>query len=302
MHGGKFVRVSLALIVAGLGLGLNQPLQAETVVATNASLSERLATLATGDQLIVGPIATSAKFAGQVIQFDGFSGVLGYASEVAYVIVADGRATAGEFTARRGRMLLIRPYGAGITVERFDAARLHASLEGNAAEPPAQSVLTSLSRLASGQKRAMFFGRFVPTDFNVASLGSAEDEIGRRGRVGGMAVREARFATPEPDIDIEQDIVERFVAALANGETDAVAEFLDPLPYGFSVLSDEGKAARRLMADALMTKHDWDRFKQAEVSKAGGSSWIVRGGEARATISLRRTTEFAFVQSIEVGE
>lgn len=296
------LRILSGMVLACAAIASHSGVLARAIAASSEPLARQLATIETGDQLVVGATDGDVSFGGYPVQLDGFSGIFGYASEVAYVIVVDGRASIEGTTAARGRMLLIRPFGAGISSERFDATRLQEALgEGGEAEL-APDVLASLERLAAAQRRGMFLGRLAQTNFNVASLGSAEAEMGRRNRVGGAAVREARFAPPAPGIAIEQTIVERFLAALARGDTAASAQFLDPLPYGYSGPSDEGRQAREAMAAALIEAHDWSRFADAQADKAGEASWLVQGNGAQARIALRRTTEFAFVQSIEVAE
>ena len=277
-------------------------LASDRSVADEEALDRRLATLATGKQEIVASADTSVAFAGENIELSDFEGVFGYASEVAYVVVIRGEARIREHDADRGKMLLIRPFDAGISVERFDATRLHDTLARDATDEVAVGVLAKMRELARGQKRGMFLGRLSQNNFNVASLGSSEEELDRRSRVGGIAVRDARFEASGGIVDIEQAIVERFVAAMVRGDSKSAAEFLDPLPYNSARLSGAAATARELTAANLLQSHNWDRFAEMQVTRLGENRWSVRATDAVATIALRRTTEFAFIQSIEVGE
>lgn len=291
-------------ILAGVAcLTLSVPsLASDPIAPGDETLGRQLATLATGKQMIVALADSNVTFAGETIALSDFEGVFGYASEVAYVVVVRGEARIGKHDAGRGRMLLIRPFDAGISVERFDAMRLQDALVQDATDEVAVGVLANMRGLARGQRRGMFLGRLSQNNFNLASLGSSVEELDRRSRVGGTAVRDARFETSGGIVDIEQAIVERFVAAMVRGDSKSAAEFLDPLPYNSTRLSDDAARARELTVVNLLQSHDWDRFAGLQATSLGENRWSFRGTDAVATIVLRRTTEFAFIQSIEVGE
>lgn len=293
-----FAACCAALLSASAGYSA----KAETVVAVPAEATDQIAELPTGDQLLLEEFSGSLSFAGQELQLDAFTGLLGYSAEVAYVVTAGGTARADGKLARPGRMLLIAPFGRGTVSERFDAARL---LDNLASSPNAGAMPGTLARLgdlASGQRRGVFFGRLARTNFNVATLGSGEAEADRRSRVGGTAVREARFTSPNTGVATEQTIVEKFMVALTSNDAEAVSQFLDPLPYGYGNLEQGGGAARAAMAASLIGSREWGRFADRQISQAGETSWIVQGAGARAVIELRRTSDFAFVQSISVEE
>lgn len=181
-------------------------------------------------------------------------------------------------------------------MQRFDARRLHDALAQN----PGVSGLASIAMLdglAKGQDRAVFLGRLGRTSFNVATLGSAEAEMGRRERVGGTHVRNARFTGDAGVETLEQRIVARFLASLAAGDAAAVAELLDPLPYGIGSMANGGGEARLAMARSLIAQRDWSAFADAAPQQVEETLW--RAGAA--LVGLRRTTEFAFIETIEVG-
>jgi len=58
-----------------------------------------------------------------------------------------------------------------------------------------------------------------------------------------------------------------------------------------------GDEARLAMASSLIAQRDWSAIAQATPQQVEETLW--RAGAA--VIGLRRTTEFAFIESIEVG-
>lgn len=286
---------ALSLAAGSLATGV----AAQPVLDSGAQLVSQLEGLPTGDQLIVADRTENIAFAGRDVALDGFSGVFGYATKIAYILVVDGTAEAGDVSAGRGQMLMIQPLGAKVSMARFDAARLHDALEVNSVEG-APDMMAELADLVGAQKLGFFTGRLSRTNFNVATLGSAEQEIDRRARVGGQAVRSIRFAEPDPAISTERTIVASFVDALAKGDAVAAAEFIDPLPFGMDSLQGRAGEARLVMARQMLNERDWRPFAAAEPTQAGETSWAIAGAGAQATVTLRRTTDFAFVQSVEV--
>lgn len=296
----RYIPTSFLALLGALAL-LPQPASAKAVIASSGSLQQQIASLATGDQLVVEGQGGTIDFAGREISLIDATAILGYASEVAYLTVIDGSASLGDLTAGRGKMLVIPPFGSEPGVERFDAGRLADSLSKQRGVNDT-AAFASLEGLAQGQRTGLFFGRLVRTSFNLTTLGSAQDELDRRSRVGGAAIREARFAAPAPGTDIEQSIVERFLAALAGGDVAGVAQMLDPLPYGYGNLAGGGSEARLIMARVLVAERDWQGFAAEPPTKSDNTEWVASGSGGKAVINLRRTTDFAFIQSIKVEE
>ncbi len=297
-------RIAIAGVIAGV-IALPQTALAEAHQAHSGDLSQQLAQLATGDQLVIENVTGEVQFGGHTIALDAFSGIAGYGSEVAYLITVDGEAElsgaelgegAQEIEAGRGRMLMIPPFGAQAGVQRYDARRLHEALSAQQ-QVSATFTVASLGDLAKGQDRAIFLGRLGRTSFNVATMGSASQETGRRERVGGTHVRDVRFTSEAGADTLEQRIVSQFLAALAAGESAAVAQMLDPLPYGMGAMAHGGDQARIAMASNLIAQRDWSAAAATPPQQVGETLW--RAGDA--LINLRRTTEFAYVESIEVG-
>lgn len=299
----KFGLKRLVTSLAATGFALAAPgASAEVVLATKTGATTQLEQLPTGDQLIFEDYSGSVLFGGHILQLEAFSGVLGYSAEVAYAVTFDGTARIDGRHAKPGRMLLIAPFGRGTVSERFDAKRLHQSLSESSNSASIANVLTRLNGLATRQGRGVFLGRLGRTSFNVATFGSSEAEVDRRSRVGGTAVRKARFAASASGDTTERTIIESFIAALTRGDAIAASQFLDPLPYGYGSLQNGGDEARQAMARSLISKEDWSGFSSATVSKTDETQWMAKSNGKVAVIVLRRTSDFAFVQSIQVGE
>ena len=129
-------------------------------------------------------------------------------------------------------------------------------------------------------------------------MGSAKAETERRARTGAAAIRKVRFAAPNDLVGTEEIIINNFVSALASGDAKTAAQLLDPLPYG----GGDTEAMRLVAANRLLADQDWKRFASTQAEKVGDTSWRISSNGLAANLNLRRTTEFAFIQSISVGE
>lgn len=294
-----------AAIVAGLALALSSPVRAGGPViasTSGADLTTQIEGLETGEQLLVSNHSGTVRFAGEDVVLDDVSGMFGYSSGAAYLLIFDGDAAIGREQAKSGRMILIAPFGEGVVTERFDAERLRQSLLGEQVDG---WDMAPLDRLSGAQKTGIFFGRLAPTNFNIGTMNSAEDELVQRDQVGAPALRDIRFSkTAEAgDPQVEERIVSQFIQALASRDAEAAARFLDPLPYGLSNLGDGGNDARLLMAQGLVDRTDWTSLAQASPTSDGVVPiWKFQTTNTSAWITLRRTTDFAFVQSVQLGE
>lgn len=260
------------------------------------------ASLATGDQLLLTGSNATLQFAGRELRLEGFSGILGFASEVAYVVVLDGQARDGSTQVEPGRMLLIPPYGAAPSVQRFDAARLRArwSAAARVAQP---ASFQHLSLLAAGQHRGLFFGRLARTSFNVAAPGGAEQELAGRTVRGSGAVRDLRFSGQRDPAAVERGVVDMFMAALAAGDAERVASLMDPVPFGNTDLRGGASEARVAMARSLIAERNWGAALQgASVERANETNdWRLTSAAGAGTITLRPMGDFVFVRAIEMG-
>ena len=291
----------LAGVCCAAVLSAGQVAQAETVFSASDQ-DASLAQLKTGEQRTIEDRSGNIKFAGQDIALNGFGGVLGYSSDVAYVVTIAGSATLDNKTARPGKILLIPPFGQKVMVQRYDAKRLSESWTKNGRSPSPQLV-AELDRLADGQATGIFLGRLGRTNFNVTTSGSAAREVARRSVVGGNVVRDLRFASVETQSEFDRKVIGRFLEALVAGNSDTVAELMDPVPFGENVNGNAGQA-RRQMAAMLLRQRNWAAIlgtsPQASIDDQG--RWIVAGPENRVIVSLRSAPGFTFIKSIRAEE
>jgi hypothetical protein len=260
------------------------------------------AALATGEQLLVEGQDGELAFAGRRFAAAGFTGVLGYSSEVAYVAVIAGAVAIDGRSAGAGRMVLLPPLGGKARVERFDAARFAESWPQPAREARPASY-AALGRIAGEQRRGVFFGRLGRTRLNVAAPGSADQELAARTVRGGEAVRAIRFAEASAPEQVEQAVAQAFVAALAAGDAERLAALMDPVPFGNTDLRGGASEARLTMARALLARRDWPRLLAGvSLTRDGtGNDWTLAGPLARGVVRLRPMGDFVFVRTIELG-
>lgn len=300
LSGVRAVRASFALL--SLAAFCGAPALAGPVRISDGKARE-LADLETGEQVILDRRSGPLQFAGREILLEDFIGVAGYASEVAYLLVLTGSAQVGEDKAGRGRMLLLPPYGGEPMVERFDAGRLRKSWSP-AAIAAAPEAKQALDGIASAQAFGLFAGRYQRTGFNVAASGAAGSEMERRAVVGGAAVREIRFSRGADPAMAEYRVIVSFARALADGDAASLAELLDPVPFGGRNMGAAGADARLLFARALVAQRDWRRQLTSVAATRGTkpNQWLLGGPNGLTIVTLRPTTDFAFVGAVDVEE
>lgn len=287
--------------LAVLGLLICAPIHAhaEPITSSPGFEAENLAGLQTGDQFVLEAFSGALAFAGTQLDLDNFSGVLGYASASAYVVAIEGSARIGNAAASRGRMLLITPHGQDIVTERFDAQRLHDALSGSPRSAEFDAMLTSLANLASGQATSIYIGRLTQTNFNVATLGSAEAEQARRSILGDEAVRNIRFSSLRDSVAIEAALARTFAEALRAQDTETIASLLDPTPFGGTDLRGGASVARTVAARRLIEANNWSETLNAASMEPQGEPglWHFATPNGVATIATRPVGEFVFVTS-----
>lgn len=299
ISGGAATRLSLvgfALMCLGSPLSAGAQDGVRLVDAAPMSVSA----MTTGEQIVLEDFSGPLKFAGHDLTFKNFTGILGYASDVAYVSVIDGSVKASSTKAKRGHILMIPPYGAEPGVARFDAERLAAGWSP-AVRDARPNAYQRLNSLASAQGRRLFFGRFERTRFNVASSGLGAEELSKRSYIGAATVRDIRFSGETDPTRVEQTVVETFLSALIRKDAAAAAALMDPSPYGTGNLSASGQKARLGMAEALIAQQDWTHaVSGAKATRIEGTnSWELNSGGGRFVITLRPLGDFTYVQTIK---
>ena len=256
-----------------------------------------LSTLKIGDQAMFSLAdSVEARVAGYTISGPARA-LVGQAADTIYLAVTSGAIAIDSETADAGEVLLLEPLVRGYRIERFDAARLLGALtERVRANHP---MLTSdLEDIAGTQWLAIFFGRYETTSFNVQNPGSPEFEDMRRGMVGGETIRGIRFGSVQDPGEVERLVVSAFVEALSAGNTERVAELLDPTPYGGQDLR-AGNAARRLVAEDLVKARDWAATLTGPPAPTDDPGLWRVSGRPDVLVRLRPVTDFVFVQSVE---
>ena len=289
----RFVR-SLMILVA-LWAGMAPALADPGILLADAKAADSNK-LATGDQLLMTARTGDMAFAGKAITLSGFTGIVGYANELAYVVVLDGSASIVGASAGAGQMLILRPFGAPASVEQFDAIRLAGkwSEQTKAAAPDAYA---SLERIKGGQELGVWFGRLGQTSFNVAASGSARYEQQTRTLMGDPAVRDIRFSGASEPEEVERLVVVSFLDALKTGDARAAAALMDPTPFGGRTLSGGADDARLMAASALIKSRNWSQVTGPSVPQLRDGAW--RAGDA--SLQLRTIDDFVFVSRISGG-
>ncbi len=282
--------LAIALVVLGSAVSL---VRAETGILLANAQGGDSATLATGEQLLVDSSANRMPFAGRDIDLDDFTGIVGYANEIAYIAVIEGAASDGNKKAKAGQMLLFRPYGAQSAVERFDAIRL-SDQWSEATRAAAPTAYASLAGVKSRQQKGVWFGRLGQTNYNVAASGSAKHEKATRRLMGATAVREIRFSGASDPMAVEKLVADSFLGALKSGDAETVAALLDPTPFGGRALAGGADEARLMAARTLIASRNWSEVAGSLSAELSEGMW--RAGHA--AIELRSIDDFVFVSKI----
>lgn len=298
--------LALALCTAATAANAQQgtPETAFTDVQTGAAprLTASLQKLKTGEQAIVADANGKSNFAGQEIELSNFSGVFGISSDTAYILIADGRASHGNLSAKPGEVLILTPYGGAPVKQTFDASRFLATWSPeNAARHPI--VMAAFEKIQSKQKRAIFLGLYRETSFNVAAPGSSSSELARRTIVGSKVIQDIRFSSESEPEAVERLVVSAFRDALINGDVEAVASLMDPTPYGGMDLRGGAGGARLLKARQLIQSKNWRALLALAqpTPVAGGNLWQLSAGKNRFSIQLRPVGDFTYISSIAQG-
>lgn len=287
-------RCALGGAVAAMLLAAASPAAAEDGIRLADAAAANSETMATGDQLLLTGRDGPLRFAGRDLTLSGFSGILGYASETAYVLVIDGEMSEGSRRIGPGRMLLIPPYGAPSDVQRFDAARLR-DRWGDQARAAQPAIYERLDTLAGRQASGLFFGRLGRTSSNVTAPRGPERELAGRTLLGNPSIRAIRFDGQAGAAAVERRIVDAFRAALMSGDAPAAAALMDPMPFGGRALGGGAREARLLAARALIASGDWPSLLGSGEPEQADGRWRL----GRITLTLHRVDDFAFIQHIE---
>jgi len=288
----------LGYFVLAVVLSVNLPAETNSLIIGH-SPEQQAAELTTGDQLLIENYTGTLTFAGRDVALDQFNGILGIATEVAYVTTFAGSAQIDGEEAKPGKILMIPPLGNEVAVQRFDARRLLDTWT-DTLQTQAPESYEALDTVAKNQSHGIFFGRLGRTSFNVAASGSVKHELARRTVVGEAIVRELRFATYADREALNRAIIQAFLDSLRRGDVDAVAALMDPVPFGITDLRSGGAEARQMLARSLVEQRDWSQVipETPSLEWVEGNEWLVG---SKYAVTIRPLGDFSYIRTIQLN-
>jgi hypothetical protein len=225
---------------------------------------------------------------GRRVEFASADAMIGHSSDAIYVAVAGGEARLGQLRAGPGEAILIAPVGAPPSIVTFDAERMRAMF-GPEPPPTLRGFVSKLDDAADDQAWGIFFGRYQRSVLDLQAPGGARTEAGRSSEI--VRIRYSGHSDPD---QIEAMVVARAAQALASRDALALAQLLDPAPYGGDDLGGGGDEARLLVAQQLIVSHA--RAASGEVRRGAGEG-VWRAGAV--TLRTRPFSDFVFISAIE---
>ena len=222
-------------------------------------------------------------------------------SDAAYILVARGHASLGSETAKPGEVLIITPYTQKVSKQKYDVGRFLSSWSNDQKTMNA-ALVVNLKRLQKRQDRAIFFGRYASTNFNISAPGSANRELARRSILGDKSIQKIRFSSNRDPVIIEKQVVQEFRTALISGDAQTLSVLMDPAPFGEGDLRGGANGARLLLAKQLLARRDWPRLLgDSRPTHIGDNLWQLSDGPTKISLTLHPSGDFTFIQSINTG-
>lgn len=255
-----------------------------------------------GQQLPLNAFSGPINFAGRTINLNSFSGFLGQSVDVAYLVTVKGGATIGELNASSGDVMILPAFSGDPGVEKFDAERFYASLSDEYVRDN-PDIMSSLEALVKKQSRAIFLGRYSPTSLNLSAPGSAGNELTRRSIVSDDAINAIRFSDAADATSIQRSIIDAMEEALASGDVETVAAFVNPAPFGAADIRGAPNQARLLYAKRMLEGHDWTALLAQSRFNATAEDfvWTLSVEGRPVTLTLMPFGDFIYIKSIEQG-
>jgi hypothetical protein len=244
-------------------------------------------------RLAEGPGEQSLILGGRTVNLGGASAMIGSSSDAVFVAVARGEARVDGLSAGPGEALLLTPFGGAPSVVDFDAERM-AAMFGPQPPQSLSGFVADLASVADDQSWGIFFGLYQRSLFDLQNPGGARTEAGRVSVMGAPEVARIRFSGQSNPDAIEDMVVARAASALATGDANALAQLLDPAPYGGDNLNGGGQEARLVVAQQLIAQHG--RAAAGDVRR-GAAEGVWRAGSV--TLRTRPFSDFIFISAVE---
>jgi len=256
-----------------------------------------------GDQALGTSLQGQFSYAGRDLFFDGASAIFGMSSDIAYVMMLDGTARLADQKAKRGRIILIPPYGQDVAVKRFDAERFLRSFSPGVLEESSPYAHARLQAIADRQAIGAWWGYTKKTNLNVNAPGGAEAERVKRALTSNDTMQQVRFAEASSDQGLGQRVVEAFLNALKRKDEKAVAALLDPQQFGGLDMRGGGDSARLATARLLIksfkpTATTAQPFGASPEAEGEPGAWSVDTQTGQRTVRLRKTGDLIFIAAV----
>lgn len=240
-----------------------------------------------------GNTEPSVILGGHSADFGSASALVGSSADAAYIAVVSGEVRVETLKASAGEAILLPPYGRSPSVVAFDAGRMRAMFGGTPA-PALRDFVAQLDDIAEDQSWGLFFGQYKRSVFDLQNPGGERAEAGRRSVMAAPEVARIRYSGLSDPDQIEAEVVARGAAALVARDAEALAQLLDPAPFGGDDLSGGGEDARRVVAQQIIAEHA--SAASGEVRRGAGQG-VWRAG--RITMRTRPFSDFVFISSVE---
>jgi len=247
------------------------------------------APIQTGDRrvLMVDEAGGELTLGGRSIALEPGYAIAGATADHRYLAVITGEARLDDLDAGRGEVLLLQPWGEPPRKAIFEAATLAGFANG--IDP---GLDEALSRLTRSQNIKLFFGRYTRTAFDLQQPGGVEHEQQRSRAVGDEMITAIRYSGDTDQLEIERQVVTRFVEAMNRGDVEAAAALLDPSRYGGEAMDGLGAQAR--MATASLLGRDWREVDSAAMSRSADRVWEGAG----VRLELIITGDFIYITAV----
>ena len=223
--------------------------------------------------------------------------VLGASADFVHAACLRGSIQSNGVSAGPGVLILWRPDSDQPERFDFDIARFLAT-SSLTFSPDLQNAL---GQLAERQRRLIFWGALARTNKNAQSLVSPALEPTRRAYLRRPAVIRLRLEHQDTSA-LARATTQEFVAALAAGDAETVADLLNPALFvteDAGMGSNEWQRLRRAFADDLVRQPWRTRLSAGEVEATDDPGlWYVRAAPSGFVITISTFDAMTFVAAV----